>query len=750
MGPDVEYGVQHRLQRPTTLISLIGCLGILVICAATAWMILQLRASELQNAGRELKALDLILVEDSERALQSVDLVLRNMQETVASEQVETLEQFRALHGTQDISQLLRMRIAGIPQISALVLVDAEGQIISQSTSRPGSSANVSDRDYFKALRDAPKDAFYLSEPLQEPGIPQQTIYLARRIEAENGQFLGLVICAIKLSQFENLYKTLQIGDGTMVSLWRKDGTLLVSYPPVKDQTRVLRSQNFEQRLRAQTPQVLEVEKSFIDGRARIVSTVAGKQFPIVVDVGQDTSAVLRDWRHISSLIIAAAMLGITAVLAIVWLLRRQFAAFEALHVAVSGRERSEAARMEVEAQLRQAQKLEAVGELTGGIAHDFNNLLTAVIGNLDLLSRHAEAADPRLQRWAKSALEAAKRGATLTQRLLAFSRRQPLDPKATDIVALLHSMSDLLSRTLGENIKIGTDLPDALWLAFVDVNQLDSAILNIAINARDAMEGHGDLAIEARNETIATGAAAYLPPGDYVVIAVRDTGKGIPKNVLDRVFEPFFTTKPIGQGTGLGLSQVYGFLKQTGGQILIDSVVGKGTTVKMYLPRARAEEPPQQEPEERPHGETAEAASTAVATGAILVVEDDEAVRAYSVETLTGLGYKVLEAGDGAQALAILRRDQSVTLLFTDVGLPGMDGSELAMRAARAWPHLRILFTSGYARQAIMHNDRLDEGVELLVKPFTREELAKKIACVLAQSPNSRPQMQPFLRISL
>jgi signal transduction histidine kinase/CheY-like chemotaxis protein len=481
-------------------------------------------------------------------------------------------------------------------------------------------------------------------------------------------------------------------------------------------------------RARVGLPQTYSVEHSSGDSLARLFAAVTAKQFPVVITVGQSFDTILKDWRHVATLAVAAAMLCIAAIIFSLWLLTRQFAAYDALHIAMQERGAAEAARIEAEEQLRQAQKLDAIGQLTGGIAHDFNNLLTAVMGNLDLLARHSEGADPRLQRWAKSALEAAKRGATLTQHLLAFSRRQPLDPKPTDIVQLLSSMLDLLRRTLGENIEIQTMVAAGLWPAFVDVNQLDSAILNIAINARDAMDGRGRLLIEAHNVVVdadAPSPQSEMASGDYVLISISDTGKGIAKDVLDRVFEPFFTTKPIGQGTGLGLSQVYGFLKQTGGQIALESELGRGTTVRMYLPRAVEDLVPSRSASS---GEEAHADRGVV----ILAVEDDDEVRAYTVESLTSLGHVVREARDASEALDILRRDKTIELLLTDVGLPGLNGRDLVKQALVLRPDLKTLFTSGYARQAIMQDDRLEEGVQLLVKPFTCEELAQKIRLVL------------------
>jgi len=742
MGSDSGHGARRPFFRPTRMILTTGLLAIAVLCAATGWMIWQLRAREIANAMRELTTLDLILVEDSERALQAVDLVLRNVQDRLASEKIATPEDLRQLNGTKDMSDRLASRTTGIAQIEAIEIVDVDGRLVNSSRAFPPSEQNLSNRDFFAALRAAPKDQLFISEPVPDYVSGHPTLYLARRIEAPDGTFLGLVVGAIKLSHFENLFKALGIGDGAAVSLWRRDGTLLVRYPPAANAPLVSKYPSFFERPHFEKPQIFEVEKSVLDGKARLVATVAGKQYPIIVDVGQGMASLLADWRHISSLAIAGAMVCTTAILLVMWLVNRQFAAFEALSVAVRERDQAETAKADIEAQLRQAQKLEAVGELTGGIAHDFNNLLTAVMGNLELLGKHV-GDDPRLQRWAKSALEAARRGATLTQRLLAFSRRQPLDPKPADIGHLLDGLSDLLNRTLGENIEIRVAVAEGLWPAFIDVNQLDSAILNVAINARDAMEGKGRLTIFAENVVIGVEeASSYkdLAPGDYVAISISDTGNGIPPEILERVFEPFFTTKPIGQGTGLGLSQVYGFLKQTGGGVAILSTPGEGTTVRLYLPRASGEEPSVQVP------------SVNAATGSvtalppqtdkrILVVEDDGAVRAYTVETLAALGFEVLQAVDAFQALETLRKNIGIGLMMTDIGLPGMNGRDLAAQAKKQWPGLKVLFTSGYARQAVVHNDRLDDGVELLVKPFSRDDLAKKLEAVLQRDKKPMPE---------
>jgi PAS domain S-box-containing protein len=384
----------------------------------------------------------------------------------------------------------------------------------------------------------------------------------------------------------------------------------------------------------------------------------------------------------------------------------------------------------QTEEALRQAQKMESVGQLTGGIAHDFNNLLQIVTGNLEILQRNLAEGAPRLRRAVENAMVGARRAATLTQRLLAFSRQQPLAPKTIDLNRLVGSMSELLHRTLGETIEVETVKAPGLWQVEVDPNQLENAILNLAINARDAMPAGGKLTIETSNTHLDrdyVARHAEVVAGQYAVISVSDTGVGMSDQVLQRAFEPFFTTKEVGKGTGLGLSMVYGFVKQSGGHVKVYSEPGEGTTVNIYLPRL--------------FGAVDEAVDDSLAPvlegtreETILVCEDDDDVRAYSVEALRELGYRVLEAHDGPSALRLLERQEGrVDLLFTDVVLPGkLTGAALAERARRSRPDLKVLFTTGYARNAIVHHGRLDPGIELITKPFAYVDLAARVRDVL------------------
>ncbi len=384
--------------------------------------------------------------------------------------------------------------------------------------------------------------------------------------------------------------------------------------------------------------------------------------------------------------------------------------------------------RHRLQEQLQRSQRLEAVGQLTGGMAHDFNNLLTVIMGNAEALSEQL-AGDSRLHPLANMISSAADRGAELTRRLLAFARRQPLAPSAVDINQLITGLEELLRRTLGEHIELEWVRSPGLWLAMVDESQLESALLNLAINARDAMPTGGRLTIETANtrlDDVYAHQHGELAPGQYVLVAISDTGTGIEPGELQKVFEPFYTTKEKGKGTGLGLSMVFGFVKQSGGHITIYSEPGEGTTVKMYLPRAQATE--------TLHGPV-DGDTPVPETGneLILLVEDDELVRDYASNILAGAGYRVISAEDGNRALAILRQRSDIDLLFTDVVMPGgISGRQLADEAQFLHPGLKVVYTSGYTENAIVHHGRLDPGVQLLSKPYRREELLDKLRTVL------------------
>jgi PAS domain S-box-containing protein len=399
--------------------------------------------------------------------------------------------------------------------------------------------------------------------------------------------------------------------------------------------------------------------------------------------------------------------------------------------------ERAEAQRIlkETQEQLAASQKMEAIGQLSGGIAHDFNNLLMIVLGNLESAQRHTKGSsppNPNIERAIANAMRGAHRAVALTSRLLAFSRRQPLDPKPIDPNKFLAGAAEFLQRSLGEMIQVEAVGAAGLWLIEVDPNHLETALVNLALNARDAMPTGGKVTIEATNIYADEDYCRINPelsPGQYVLISVSDTGSGMPADVLSHAFEPFFTTKELGQGTGLGLSQVYGFVKQSGGHVKLYSEVGQGTTIKIYLPRytSRREIADVEKEQQESPGQGEQEV--------ILIVEDDDDLRAYLAEALRGFGYLVVVARHAQAALPMLQQGSvRIDLLLTDVVMPGMNGRELGRKAQELRPDLRVLYMTGYSRNAVVHHGRLDQGVELLQKPITQTHLAARVRDLLDQ----------------
>jgi len=412
---------------------------------------------------------------------------------------------------------------------------------------------------------------------------------------------------------------------------------------------------------------------------------------------------------------------------------RESFAVLTAAHdrLAATNRELIEqiGRREAAESQLRQSQKMEALGQLTGGIAHDFNNMLGVIMGSLDLVMRRIAKGDFAIQRFLDAATVATERAATLTQRLLAFARQQPLSPRPLDANRMIVNMSELLHSTLGEHIQIETVAGARLWTVHADLQQLENAILNIAINARDAMPDGGKLTIETANTYLDEAYSRQNPevtPGQFAMIAITDTGRGMPPEVAVRAFDPFFTTKAAGKGTGLGLSQVYGFVKQSNGHVKVYSELGAGTTVKIYLPRLIGEA------DEIRRAAASEPVRTGNRSEIILVVEDDSLMRRLTSEALHELGYTVFDSENATNALAILDRVADVKLLFTDVVMPDINGKKLAEEAVRRRPGLKVIFTTGYTPNAVVHGGVLDAGVNFISKPFTLDELAAKVRAVL------------------
>ena len=440
--------------------------------------------------------------------------------------------------------------------------------------------------------------------------------------------------------------------------------------------------------------------------------------------------------RYLQMFSISFALIGLlVVVLLLVWW-RQTLNAIRTLAETNAKLAASLADRDKTEAQLRHLQKMEAIGQLTGGLAHDFNNMLAVIISSLNLAQKRLAKGAANVDQLLEGALEGAQRAATLTSRLLAFSRQQPLEPRALNLNRVVGGMADMIARTIGEGVKVETVLSGGLWTANIDVSQMENALLNLCVNARDAMSSEGALTIETSNAHLDESYARNNPDvraGQYVLIAVTDTGGGMTSEVLAAAFDPFFTTKDVGKGSGLGLSQVFGFVKQSGGHVKIYSEIGHGTTIRLYLPRffqlasdgSAASQRRHKETREIPRGDCRQI---------ILVVEDETQVRGLTVMTLRELGYTVVHAEDAATALRQIEAHPEIDLLFTDIVMPGMNGRKLADEAVRRWPQLKVLFTTGFTRNAVVHGGVLDAGVNFISKPFTIEQLAAKVSGVFTQ----------------
>jgi two-component system, NtrC family, sensor kinase len=663
---------------------------------------------------RITRSLD-VMQEQALKAFQSITVALDAIDRLVdARSPAEIAAAEPRLHAELDrVEQTL-------PDVQSIWVFGADGHPQAITRQSPPPALYYGDQDYFTVPRDHP-DALCVGHVHQSVsgGEPYFTIDRARR--DGNGNFAGVIEMSLLPSRFKRFYSHLLSGPGLGFAMLLQDGTVLARFPPLPDDMRLDAQREFQRQIAAHAPGGFYDAVSPIDHTEHRVGLRQLPGFPVYVSAFVQVSAVRTEWitgmaMHLIFGIPATILLFVT-VLVVLRRTRRLYAETDQ--------------RLAAEAALRQAQRLEAVGHLTGGVAHDFNNLLTIILGNLGAaksqLGQWSDAAHAQVSRRVDSALHGAARASTLTKRLLAFARQTPLRPAAIDVNRLLAGLSDFLHRTLGEDVALEIVGAAGLWPAEADAAELEAALLNLAVNARDAMPDGGKLTIETSNAYLDDAYCrreADLKPGQYVLIAVSDTGSGMPKDVMEHAFEPFFTTKDSGQGTGLGLSQVYGFVKQLGGHVKIYSERGEGTTVKVYLRRHPADLPVA-----RPAaGEPAQGGSGEC----VLVVEDDPDVRDYVVEALAGLGYDVLQAGDAEQALQVLRRHKTVNLLLTDVIMPGKNGRKLAEEARAQNPSLKVLYMTGYSRNAIVHQGRLDPDVELIQKPLTSEQLAAAVRKLL------------------
>jgi two-component system NtrC family sensor kinase len=652
------------------------------------------------------------MVEQANRIFQSVNLTFTSVDAIVDGMNDEEIKE-----SEKDLHTKLSKLEKATAAVDAILIADRTGHTLVSSAVYPmRADLGVADRDYFLAQKESDAGTFVGS--LLQPRVREGIFFgISRRRPLANGQFTGIVALAVNPKVFNDFY--LQLAHemkGAGFSLARRDGALLARYPPPPENVTGFGPDSGFMRNIASFPQgAVVTTKHSIDGiERRIAYRKLGYGDLYVLD-GISTDRIKAGWLQTMT---AHLYFGVPATLILFILVLMTLRRTNEFYAEAERRELAEQA-------LRQSQKMEAVGQLTGGVAHDFNNLLTIIIGNIGIAKRGVVEA--RAERALDNALDGAERAAQLTKRLLAFSRQQPLDPNIVDANKLMMNMSDLLARSLGENIQLETIAGAGLWKIEADVSELEAALLNLAINARDAMPNGGKLTIETTNAYLDEKYCRQhenLTPGQYVLIAVSDNGIGMSAETIEHAFEPFFTTKEAGKGTGLGLSQVYGFVKQSAGHVKAYSEPGEGTTVKIYLPRNDGEEAAIDADEDRPpeHGRGE----------IVLIVEDDDGVRQYAAEILRDLNYQVIEARDSEAALRMLDADKPFDLLLTDVVLPGKNGRELAEEARRRRPGTRVIFMTGYTRNAIVHQGRLDRGAELITKPLTESVLARKIRQVL------------------
>jgi signal transduction histidine kinase len=706
---------------------------VLLIVGATVHQLTSGRALIISDTERQMARLDMVFAEQTGRAVETVDFILRN-----AIENLQTLRAKRPVDAAV-YQQLLSRRVAGVRQVGETAITDADGLVL--HSSQPGVPHQLppTARALVAAEAAHPHPGLRFSEPFRGPG-GQWTALMLRPILGRDGSFEGAAIAYLNLLYFEDFYQAVELSESGAILLHLRDGTVLARYP--HDDAVV--GQSFAdlppfKDILAHHMAGTVVMDSPIDGARRVLAIRALKAFPLAVNVSVAQSRVLAGWRQQVWTFSAIALGASTAVVGLLLLLAQRSRQVEALvgeyRAAKDSAEEAHrrvteqmTERERAEAALNQAQRIEAVGQLTGGVAHDFNNLLTVLIGNIELIRKTATLDRATTDRLA-AMRAAAERGATLTGGLLAFARRQPLSPRPVDLNAAVDGMQALLHSALGPRMRIEARPASDLWPAMIDPTQFELVILNLVINARDAMPEGGVVTIETANTRRGPPSHPEEPTaGDYVVVTVRDTGIGMAPDVQARAFEPFFTTKPPGAGSGLGLSQVFGTARQSGGGVQIDSTPGRGAAVSVFLPRAPTRaQPLRARPEE--------AVEPAGGSAVVLVVDDDAAVLGTTADILTDIGYSVLQAGSGAAALELLDRDRAIDLLLTDVVMTPMSGPELARRVAELYPQLPIVFISGYAAAAGLAGAGAER--RLIRKPFSPGELRRQIEASLAEARN-------------
>jgi signal transduction histidine kinase/ActR/RegA family two-component response regulator len=706
--------------RGWSLRTLLG-LSIMILLLLFGWTAWRERTRTLDDAERTAVRTVAALHEHAVKVLETHELVLDEVSRQIEGRSWDEVERDAGLW--RHLSQVNDR----LEQVRAINLVDGQGRIRMSTSRFPAPDIQLDDRDYFQAQKEHDAGT-YVSAPYDGRIVPDRLIGLSRRRPTADGSFDGVIHIAVPVSYFTSFWEQFAPDIAHVIPLVRADGEVIARYPALHDLERLSTTGPFLARaLRA--PQGTYTAVSPVDGVERLTAYTRIKDYPLYIGFSIETRAILAQWYRDTGLYALFSALAVLALIGMTAMAIRQYRTEQAAArrwQEVADRLTAEMARREqAEQALHQSQKVEAVGQLTGGMAHDFNNLLQAMASSLFLLGRKVPADTRAL---VDASMQAVERGTKLVKQLMAFSRRQKLEPRAVDLRDLVAGMATLLQKAVGGTNAIEVEMDRQLDPVMVDPNQTELAILNLAINARDAMPGGGRITIAARNVTVlqVDRDAVKAAPGDYVVLSVTDTGTGIAPDVLERVFDPFFTTKEVRRGTGLGLSMVHGFVTQSGGAVEIESAPGRGTGVRLYLPKAEAGA-------EAPTAQRPEGAAASRAGETVLLVDDDALGRMGTAMALRELGYDVHEAGSGEEALAVLKRNSAVDLVITDYAMPGMTGAELARLLQDQHPRTKVMMITGYAASPLQEDAA--RVAALVHKPFRIEELAARVKAVLARA---------------